>query len=65
MMFQIPACLELLESVPLPQAEQYAHELVTWLSGILENNFSDTKVINLFFVAVADAEEEQPFETNF
>lgn len=63
MMFQIPACLELLESVPLPQAEQYAHELVTWLSGILENNFSDTKVINLFFVA--DVEEEQPFENNF
>ncbi|RMX40569.1 hypothetical protein pdam_00016563, partial [Pocillopora damicornis] len=52
---KIPACLELLESVPLPQAEQYAHELVTWLSGILENNFSDTKEFSSEKIVAAQA----------
>ena len=44
MFFQVLACLELLESLPLQQAERYAHELVTWLSGILEKDQSDEQV---------------------
>ena len=43
-LFQVLACLELLESLPLQQAERYAHELVTWLSGILEKDQSDGQV---------------------
>ena len=43
-MFQIPACVDLLESLPLPKAEQYAHELVAWLCGILEEDQSDYQV---------------------
>ncbi|KAJ7374444.1 Kinetochore-associated protein 1 [Desmophyllum pertusum] len=43
---KIPACLELLESLPLQQAEQYAHELVTWLCGMLEKDQDDQQDCN-------------------
>lgn len=36
--------MELLESLALQQAEKYAHELVTWLCGILEKDQSDNQV---------------------
>ena len=36
--------MDLLNSLPLQQAERYSHELVTWLCGILDENQSDEQV---------------------
>ena len=41
---QIPDCLELLQTLPPQQAECYAHELVTWLCDILEEEDMDNEV---------------------
>jgi len=47
--------LELLESLALQQAEKYAHELVTWLCGILEKDQSDNQDCNSEKIAAAQA----------
>ncbi|XP_078352521.1 kinetochore-associated protein 1-like isoform X2 [Oculina patagonica] len=52
---KVPACLELLESLPLQQAERYAHELVTWLCGILEEDQSDEQECNSEKIVAAQA----------
>ena len=62
---QIPACLELLQTLPLQQAECYAHELVTWLCDILEEEDMDNEVwidelsLFIFKKIVIDAAELQ------
>ncbi|XP_074632538.1 kinetochore-associated protein 1-like [Acropora palmata] len=43
---KVPECLDLLNSLPLQQAERYSHELVTWLCGILDENQSDEQESN-------------------
>ncbi|XP_068682913.1 kinetochore-associated protein 1-like isoform X1 [Montipora foliosa] len=44
---KVPECLELLQSLPLHQAEKYAHELVTWLCGILDEEGHNEQESNL------------------